>query len=164
MASATLTRTQLVDKARVYLSGGFEDDPAGLAAKIAEEHGIDRDEAAGIVAEADRSTAERPHNTDAGNAARLAEQHGDRIRYLYEHRMWLAWDGTRWAPDATGAVERYAKETVRRIYVEAAAIPGDDDRKAAMKWAMASENAARLEAMMKLARSDEEDRRPGSRP
>jgi len=155
--TAEVTRTQMVDRARVFLNSTHRDDPAGATERIATKFGLERDEAAGIVTEALRSTIERPHNTDTGNAQRLAQYYGDRVRFLYEDRggRWLAWDGTRWAPDATGAVERYAKLTVRRMYTEAAAIDSDEDRQKASKWAMASESASRLDAMMKLARSDE---------
>lgn len=98
---------------------------------------------------------ESEHFTDAGNAQRLVSAHGGKIRFLFEHKRWLAWDGKRWAPDATGAVERYAKDTVRLMYRDAARIEDDDTRTKAVKWAMASESAARLDAMMRLARSDE---------
>lgn len=107
------TRTQIVEKARVMLKSGKAE--VDVIALLTEQYDLNGD-VAGIIAEAERSTAdEHPHNTDAGNAARLARFYGDRVRYLFEQRSWLAWDGTRWEPDATGAVERYAKETVRRM-------------------------------------------------
>ncbi len=160
------THEQHVVKARTLLAlDAF--DPAGVTAQIAAglagdtpPTDVHRDEAAGIVAEALRiidggSEARNPHNTDDGNALRLVAQHGDRIRYVFEHRRWLAWDGKRWAPDATGAVERYAKATVRRMYAEASKLEDDDARKRMVKWAIQSESAGRIDAMLKLARTDE---------
>lgn len=98
---------------------------------------------------------EAEHFTDAGNAQRLIRLHGDRIRYVYEHSRWLAWNGKQWAPDATGAVERYAKDTVRKMYAEASAIEHEDERKKAVNHALQSEGVARLDAMVRTARSDE---------
>lgn len=127
-----------------------------LPARVAERFGVDPDEALELIAEAGR--AEHPsavHNTDIGNASQLVQAHGGSIRYLYEQSRWLAWNGCCWAPDVTGAVERFAKDTVRRMYLEAGTLKADDDRLAAGKWAVASESAGRLEAMIRLARSDE---------
>jgi putative DNA primase/helicase len=160
-AGPVADRAGIVEKARVQLRSTYRDNPAGLTQQLAERHELDPDVAAEYVAEALTALedgvrrSEPPHNTDAGNAARLVEAFGDRIRSLYEHRMWLAWDGKRWAPDATGAVERYAKRAVRQLYHKAASIDDDAARAKAVKFALAAENAARLDAMIRLARSDE---------
>ncbi|HET6753776.1 MAG TPA: phage/plasmid primase, P4 family [Jiangellaceae bacterium] len=46
---------------------------------------------------------------DLANGRRLADAHGDRLRYVVPWSTWLCWDGTRWAPDDTGQAVRYAK-------------------------------------------------------
>lgn len=92
--------------------------------------------------------------TDTGNAERFAQQHGQNVRYCYAWNKWLAWDGTRWKLDDTGALERMAKLTARSILREAAAEEDSDRRKALVKFARASESAARRDAMLKLVRSE----------
>jgi len=94
--------------------------------------------------------------TDLGNAKRLVTRHGDDLRYVHPWGKWLAWDGRRWAVDATGEVERRAVETVASIYAEAANADDPDERKAIARHAERSEARGRIDAMIALARS-----RPG---
>ncbi len=93
------------------------------------------------------------HCTDLGNARRFAFLFGARVRYV-GGRRWLAWDGTRWNADADAEVYQSAKETARSIVGEAQTREDDGERQKLMKWSMASESAARIEAMVKLARSE----------
>jgi putative DNA primase/helicase len=81
--------------------------------------------------------------------------HGDRVRYVYEHSQWLAWDGRRWAPDALGMVERLARRVPVEMLRHAADVADDDARRKLVAWAMQSESAARIDAMLRLARSHE---------
>lgn len=80
-----------------------------------------------------RSIARKPpagsdeHFTDLGNARRFVAQHREDVRNVRVwKRSWLVFDGTRWAPDETGEVERLAKGTTRLLYQEAAHV-GDPD-------------------------------------
>jgi P4 family phage/plasmid primase-like protien len=92
------------------------------------------------------------HLTDMGNAERFVDQAGHKVRYCYEWGTWLVFDGARWARDVGGGrVRKLAKTTVRAIYREVAAVPDDAIRKATAKHASASEAAARMDAMLKLA-------------
>jgi P4 family phage/plasmid primase-like protien len=93
-------------------------------------------------------------HTDYGNAERLIDQHGPDLHYIVERGMWVTWDDTRWAIDETGEVVRRAKRTVRNIYREAQA--AEDGAKSAElgKHGAKSEAAARLAAMIDLARSE----------
>ena len=95
------------------------------------------------------------HLTDLGNARRLVRQHGQDMRYCHQNG-WLVWDGRRWACDDTGVVQRYAKDTVRRIYAEATASPDEGQRKAIADHARKSESEARIKAMISLAESESE--------
>jgi P4 family phage/plasmid primase-like protien len=93
--------------------------------------------------------------TDLGNSERLLRRHGRVFRCCYEwNKKYLVYDGTRWQIDATAAVERMAKATVRSIYGEAATEPDDDKRKALVAHAKRSEQHPRVEAMIRLARSE----------
>lgn len=95
------------------------------------------------------------HLTDLGNAQRFVRLHGDVLRYVHEWGTWLVWDGTRWAKDKTGQVERLAKATVKAIHEEALELK-DRDRAASMsKHAYKTESESRLNSMISLARSEE---------
>lgn len=93
------------------------------------------------------------HNTDMGNAARLVALHGADLRYCKRWGRWLVWDGSRWADDDTDEVWRRAMDVPRQLYLEAGKATDDDERKAAAKWAIRSETATRIAAMVTLARA-----------
>jgi putative DNA primase/helicase len=92
--------------------------------------------------------------TDVGNAQRLVAAHGHDIRYVPRWRTWMVWDGRRWRRDETGEVERRAKQVVRDMMREAAALADRDTRTALATWALRSEAATRIKAMIDLARSE----------
>lgn len=99
--------------------------------------------------------------SDLGNAQRLAARYAEVVRYVHATSTWHIWDGTTWAADDTGQIERYARDTIRAMQREADAMPyGEDEQNeaklTAVKWAIASENAARLSAMVQLARAEPE--------
>ncbi len=94
-------------------------------------------------------------HTDLGNAKRLVDRWGDRIRYFAAKGKWLVWDDTRWQPDETGGVMRAAKETILNLYTKAKDKALDaDSRKELVRWAIASETRSRLESMVSLARTE----------
>jgi putative DNA primase/helicase len=92
--------------------------------------------------------------TDAGNAERLIDDHGDRLRYVHDCGHWLVWDGKRWRKDATREIVRLAVETVRGIYKEAAAAEDPEERKKLAVHARKSEDRRRIDSMLLLARAD----------
>ena len=94
--------------------------------------------------------------TDLGNAERLVDLHGSRIRYCHPWGTWLVWDGRRWARDRCARAELLATETVCGIYAEAAEASEEQERKAIADWAKRSEANVRIRAMLDLAKS-----RPG---
>lgn len=93
-------------------------------------------------------------NNDQGNARRLVMQHGASLRYVKRWKTWLVWTGTHWQKDETGAAMRYAKDTARRIYHEAANVANTADAKQLAHWAMQSESESRLRSMLSLAESE----------
>ncbi len=95
-----------------------------------------------------------PHLTDQGNALRMVRAFGQNFRHCHVWDKSLVWDGKRWRLDETAEMERFAKETVRRMYAEAAAAMDEATRKALVAHALRSESAGRLAAMIKLARSE----------
>ena len=102
-----------------------------------------------------RETDDPPFNlTDMGNAERVAALHGRDLRHCHEFDRWYVWDGARFGEDRAGAIVARAKETVRSIYIEAAAADDRLQRKALAKHAQSSEQASRIAAMISLARSE----------
>lgn len=118
-------------------------------------------------------------NTDAGNARRLVGLFGRDIRYCPEWKSWLVWNGRCWEHDTDDLrLMRMAKRTVQSLYREAQAwikkLAEEQDeqpgnllseeaekhraylRKAngLLSWAVKSEGANRLHAMITLARSE----------
>lgn len=91
--------------------------------------------------------------TDLGNAERLADLHGSRFRFRHGDGAWLVWQGSHWAADHDGAIQRAAAATVRTIMAEAAVAPELDARERLAKHAIRSESAARIAAMISLAQA-----------
>jgi putative DNA primase/helicase len=113
------------------------------------------------------------HLTDCGNAIRLVRDHGRDLRHCHPWRKWLAWDESHWRIDDTAATTSWCKETVRRLFDEAIerirsikaqleANGGDgrelkkqlDEAKKELSWALECEAAARINAMLDMARSE----------
>lgn len=94
------------------------------------------------------------HLTDLGNAKRLVSNYGKDIRYVKEWGKWLVWNGILWEDDQTGAIERYAKNTVLGMYNDAANIIDDDKRRELIKWAHQSESSDRIMSMIRLAQTE----------
>ncbi len=92
--------------------------------------------------------------TDMGNAIRLASLYGDDLKYCYQSKKWLIWTGTHWTWDDKGLIFQKAKDTVRSIYEEAAGADDKDERRNLATWAMDSESAKSIRAMIKLAESE----------
>jgi putative DNA primase/helicase len=95
------------------------------------------------------------HNcTDLGNAMRLVARYGDRLRYVFAWKLWLWFDGCRWARDEDGQIVRCAKTTALSIYGEAERATTEPRRKELARWAVESESARRLNAAVSLATSE----------
>ena len=90
--------------------------------------------------------------TDLGNAERLAAFAGRDLRYVYLSDTWLRWTGRRWRKDETGEAQRRAQDTVRELARLAQGIEDDKRRSAVAAFALGSESARRLDAMVRLAR------------
>ncbi len=89
--------------------------------------------------------------TDSGNAEMMASMFGHALRYNHSTGQWLIWRGHWWAPDTNESVFRFAKQVARERRQEPGAkVQGT----AESKWARSSEFRTRLEAMIKLARTE----------
>ncbi|HXK36374.1 MAG TPA: phage/plasmid primase, P4 family [Candidatus Paceibacterota bacterium] len=94
-----------------------------------------------------------PLLTDAGNAHRFASYIFGRARYCPPFNAWLLWDGSRWRVDTEGHIVELAKRCVRSWLAESYALP-DEAGEALRKHAVKSEAAAKLRAMIDLAKSE----------
>lgn len=93
--------------------------------------------------------------TDLGNAERFIHQHKDKVRFCHKWKKWLVWNGQRWAIDDTAAIYRMAQQTARSIYAEAGRQLDEEKRQALSQWAVMSERAQRIEAIVNLASKQE---------
>src|SRR5215210_2344872 len=99
-------------------------------------------------------TEQRRHymRTDLGNAERFVDAHYDRVLWCPSRKLFLCWDGKRYAWDERGEVVKLAHQTARSIFHEAADAEGEEEQKAITKWALASQNESRINAMLSQAR------------
>ncbi|GAA4400254.1 phage/plasmid primase, P4 family [Quisquiliibacterium transsilvanicum] len=93
--------------------------------------------------------------TDTGNSARFRERYKDELRYVPERASWLYWEGQRWRFDGAGAVMERAKVVARAIRQEADALADAEAMTRVARHGLATQHAARLKAMVELARSEE---------
>lgn len=92
--------------------------------------------------------------TDLGNARRLVQLDGAGLRYVPQWGTWLVWDGQRWRRDVKGEVVERAKSVTTTLWREVAEESDGERRKNLAKWAAQSEAANRIDAMVKLARTE----------
>jgi putative DNA primase/helicase len=86
--------------------------------------------------------------TDLGNAERFVDSHRDRVLWCPARKAFLVWDGKRYQWDERGEVVKLAHSTARGVFHEAAAAENEDEQKAITKWALASQNESRINAML----------------
>jgi putative DNA primase/helicase len=91
--------------------------------------------------------------TQLGNAQRLVTLHGQDIRYCFQWKSWLVWDGTRWAADNTGQLERFAQEAIQGIYADARAARLATMQDALRRHARQSESKSAIEGLLYFCRS-----------
>jgi putative DNA primase/helicase len=85
--------------------------------------------------------------TDDGNALRLIEEHGDRIRRVADMKRWFEWDGKRWAMDHDSRAVREAARELARL------LPETD--KAARTFKHASMSATGISGCVRVAETDQ---------
>jgi putative DNA primase/helicase len=90
--------------------------------------------------------------TDLGNAERFVDAHRDSVLWCPARKLFLVWDGQRYAWDERGEAVKLAHATARSIFHEAADVESDEEQKAISKWALASQNESRINAMLSQAK------------
>jgi len=90
--------------------------------------------------------------TELANAERLVKKHGKDLRYCSDRGIWAAYNGTEWALDDMGEVQRMMADVVTDIYHEAANAPDPAKRAALATWAKQSESRKVQDNGIALAR------------
>lgn len=92
------------------------------------------------------------HLSDLGMAKRFASQHADRVRYAPGYG-WLVSDGARFQRDADGSTDRLAAATAETLWQEVLLAADRAEKKRIADHALKSESAAKIDAMLRLART-----------
>lgn len=93
------------------------------------------------------------HLTDAGNAEHFAITYADKLRYDHRRSRWLEWHEHHWREDNTGQVMRLALKADRERYVSAFDVTDEKRKEALAKWLLQSEQRARLDSTLAIAKS-----------
>lgn len=93
--------------------------------------------------------------TEYGYARRLIAAHGGQIRFVYDWKRWLSWDGRRWALD-TGQAAQLAKRLARTMVQVALETDDDKARRTKVFTAMKFERANVIAAVLTLASTEPE--------
>jgi len=90
--------------------------------------------------------------SDKGNAALLAQLHGERIRYCPDLHHWLLRDERTglWRPDRCNAIRRFADD-VANVHYEALKHAAKDEQAALFRWARSTGNSPHIDGMLKEA-------------
>lgn len=101
------------------------------------------------------TAADRIPNTDHGNGIRFANAFDTALKYVPDWGNWILWDSSRWKQDKAERVFGYARQ-VPGLILEEALKEGDEDKKnALLKWSMRSQDVGRLNAILRVAKTDE---------
>ncbi len=116
----------------------------GMPAKIADFLGWERPDM--------REQRRYYMRTDLGNAERFVDTYRGQVLWCPARKTFLYWDGTRYAWDERGATIKLAHSVARGIFREAALADSEEEQKAISKWALASQNESRINAMLSQAK------------
>jgi putative DNA primase/helicase len=94
--------------------------------------------------------------SDVANARLLLDRHGHRLRYCPDWGTWLVWDNRRWARDATGQVERLAKQALDEALLDAALDADAKTRERRTREIVKCMRDHRIRAMVALAATEDE--------
>lgn len=89
--------------------------------------------------------------TDTGNAQRLVDKFGSVLKYSYNRKKWMFWDGKRWKIDDSGEVKKLADIICDDLKREAMQEEDSETQAAALKWATKTAASRNKEAMIKEA-------------
>lgn len=90
--------------------------------------------------------------TDTGNAEYFTDQYDGKLRYDHRRGRWLEWHNHYWRPDSDRHVTRLALQAIRDRYKAAVNVADLELREKIAKWAISSEQRARVESCLGIAK------------
>ena len=87
-----------------------------------------------------------PHN-DTGNANRFADMFRHVLRYSYQNKSWLFWDGKKWSEDITGELKKLVDLTIDDMKRQAFEMEDEEEQSALLKWIQKT-SASKFKAAM----------------
>lgn len=87
--------------------------------------------------------------TDTGNAHRLQDKFGNIIRYSYNQKKWLYWDGKMWCIDDSGEIKKMADVICDEMKREAFFEEDEKRQLELIRWANRTASSKGKEAMIK---------------
>lgn len=97
-------------------------------------------------------TVKDENYTELGIADRMLVANGNDVRYAHGIG-WLYWTGSHWKRDTDGKVEEFAKQTIRRTFIEIGNLAADE-RVWATKGLTRLERSGAIQGILALASSD----------
>lgn len=97
---------------------------------------------------------QRRSNTEFGNAERMLDKFGEGLLHAPDTDQWYGWTGTHWDKALFVEIEHRAKQTIRELPDEIDQCRTDEEREAFFKFCAASQRAAMVASVVKLAGSD----------
>ena len=89
--------------------------------------------------------------TDTGNAHRLVDKFGTLIRYSYNRKKWVYWDGRMWRLDEGSEIKKFADVICEDIKKEAILEQDEKTQVDMLKWANKTASSKGKDAMIKEA-------------
>lgn len=98
--------------------------------------------------------------TEYGNALRLVDLHGDRLKYVPDARKWIIWDGSAWQWDDGAGVRASAVALADQIYTEGTSHLDNGEHFA--KWARKTQESRTAAAAVSMLADTPQMRLPMS--
>lgn len=86
---------------------------------------------------------------DTGNANRLADLYGERLKFCYEKKNWFFWNGKNWEEDMTGTIDRIADDSLSVMEEEQLLYAGDPEALKKFKKHIHNTRSSRAKTAMK---------------
>jgi P4 family phage/plasmid primase-like protien len=157
-AADTSRSADLMRKVRAAINARWTDEQIHAALDGTDPHALDQNDPARAVQRAIDLVRRTPSNylaNDTGNAQRLVAQRGEDFHYCVETGEFHVWDGIRWAPDLRALrVTQLLKECNRTMWDEVKESADPKQQEARAKWAVRSQDNARLIAAISSVRSE----------
>ncbi|MFC1888950.1 phage/plasmid primase, P4 family, partial [Thermodesulfobacteriota bacterium] len=147
-ASGDVIRAALIEENRLRCDPPLDDKEVAEIAKS-----ISRYEPAESATTPNGLNEKNFNRSDAGNAELFAALFGNRLRYDHKRQRWLLWKKHWWVADPVEEILQFAKNAARTRQRMALNV-AEEDRTAAMKWALGSESHSRLTNTLNLAKAE----------